>query len=170
MYKKSLSIIALFFISMISPTFAQDTQSVEDVSLETRLDQLLVNINALQEKLKKQKSRRAKTTSRKLKLISKGIIRAVNSVPPSLCLDKLKIAMDDFYELTSDLGAGISCGPPILPPFLERIEKIESITTDCILPDQIGGEPFSEVYGLYTEARDVFLVDLNSSEIPDACE
>ncbi len=168
MYKRLL-LIAVFSVSVVSPIFAQDTQPSGDTSLQTRLNQLLANISDLQQQLKGEKGRKVKTTARKLKLISKGLIKAVNLIPPSSCLDKLKTAMDDFYALTSELGTGIACGPPIVPPFLGRIAKTKSITPDCILPDQLS-EPFSEVYGLYTEARDIFHTDLNSNNIPDSCE
>ena len=75
--------------------------------------------------------------------------------------------MDKFYGLVSDLNVGISCGPNIPPPFLPEGE--DTVSPDCILPDAFNG-PFSEVYPLYTDARDVFRVDEDENNLSDVCE
>ena len=152
-----------------SAVFAQE----EMIPIETQLAEILGDLNDLQGTLKHQKAIQSRSTAKKLKLIGKKIDRAVKTIPPSNCLKRLKVAMDDFYGLTSDLGTGISCGPSILPPFLERKEP-EPLTTNCLPPEdellaQIGS-PFSEVYGLYNQARDLFHIDVNTNEIPDSCE
>ena len=150
------------------------TDSTEGVSIDEQLAMLLGDLNSLYENIKKGKFRHGKTAARKLKFIGRKIDRAVKTVPPNSCLSRLKIAMKDFYELTSDVGTGIACGPPIIPTFFDRDK--EPLTTDCLPPpeDEVLraqlGDLFSEVYGLYNKARDLARTDTNLNEIPDICE
>ena len=181
--KKTL-FITLLTLSIIftGSVYAQDSTSTEEtLSVEERLGDLLANLSSLQTTLKK--DRRKRPVARKIKLITKKIIKAVNAVPPENCMKVIRIAMNDFFGLVSDLGSGIACGPPILPPFLPGGDSdlpIDSLSSDCILPPdeqlgrlQIGGPfggSFSDVYPIYNEARDLFHIDTNSSDISDVCE
>ena len=165
---KKIILIYLIIVSfLINTVFAQtETSSIED-----QLGQLLESSQSLQKELRNKKDRESHRLARKLKLITRKIISAVNSVPPTKCLSRLKPAMKDFFELVSDLGSGIACGPPIIPPFL-RINKL-SLNPDCLPPDLAPDQldlNFSETLGLYDKARDIFHIDTNTNEIPDACE
>ena len=147
-------------------------QTTEDTagnipSVEDKLNKLLLDLNNLQVTLKKEGRAVNKNTLQKVKLITRRIDRAVKLIPPSKCFGVIKVTMDDFYKLVSRLGTGIACGPPIVPPFLDDFAP-STLTGDCILPDQFG--PFGEVYGVYTEARELFHIDLDSNMVLDACE
>lgn len=95
----------------------------------------------------------------------------------------LREAMDEFYELVTKLELGITCGPAVLPPFLpgDGGEPLfEPLVEDCLPPPddfperlQIGGPfggAFADVNPVYDDARDLFQIDANSSEISDVCE
>ena len=180
---KVIGIIFLSFILLVStsPVYSQTSDSTDEISIEEQLNELLGSLSSLQKTLKKQRIK--KPISRKVKLITRNIIRAVNSIPPDKCLKILTAAMDDFFELVSDLGSGIACGPPILPPFLPGGEEIvdEDLSINCIPPEfdepiarlQIGGPyggAFSDVHPAYNQCRDLFQTDSDASNIPDVCE
>ena len=170
--------LSLFFSTV---AYAQgDTASEEPLTVEEQLDNLLADLSSLQKTLKK--NRRKRPVFKKIKLITRNIIKAVNTVPPENCMKVIRIAMDDFYELVSKLELGISCGPAILPPFLPGSDSsllVESLTGDCLPPPdaferlQIGGPfggAFADVNPVYDEARDLFQIDADASEISDVCE
>lgn len=177
-------LVFLSFILLVStlPVYSQTSDSIDEITVEEQLNELLASLSSLQKTLKKQRIK--KPIARKIKLITKNIIRAVNSIPPDKCLQTLKDAMDDFYELVSGLGSGIACGPPILPPFLPGEEDLpvdEDLSINCIPPEfdepiarlQIGGPyggAFSDVNPAYNECRDLFQIDNDGSNIPDVCE
>lgn len=171
--KKILTAL-LILVLCINPVCAQTTDPEEETpSIETQLDEILGDLNDLYKSLKKQKAKQAKITANKIKLISRKIDRAVKTIPPNSCFEKLKVPMNDFFKLVSDLGIGISCGPTILPPFFDT----EPLVVNCIPPPEEDellraqvGRPFSEVYGAYTKARDLVQIDTNINEIPDICE
>ena len=177
--KKKLLIRAFIFtvagILFTNSVFAQtaDTSAGNDASVQSKLDELLVTLSNVSSQLRSIKDPKSHRAAIKIKLIKRKIVKAVNSIPPEKCLGKLKIAMNDFYALVSKLGQGIACGPPIIPPFLQVANP--PISPDCalppedVVPDQI--DPgFSESLGAYDTARDIFHIDSNSNEIPDACE
>ena len=170
--KKIITICLTIMCFLPNAVFAQE----ETIPIETQLDEILRDLNNLQETFKHEKGKHPKLVARKLKLIGKKIDRAVKTVPPKNCLSRLKIAMKDFYELTSDVGTGIACGPPIIPTFFDREKDNGPLTINCLPPPDEGflraqlGDLFSEVYGLYNRARDLALIDKNTDEIPDVCE
>ncbi len=135
-------------------------------TVEEQVNDLLASLDSLEKTLKKEKDRSSKAAAKKVKLIGKKIGRAINSTLPEKCYEGVKIAMNDFFALVSKLGTGIACGPPIIPPFLDR--NNDSITPDCILPDQLGA--FGEVNSVYDIARNLFHIDKDGSGISDACE
>ena len=164
-------IICLTIMCFLTNTvFAQE----ETIPLETQLNNLLHDLNSFSESLIHKKARQPRSTARKLRSIERKIDKAVKTIPPSSCLEKLKSPMNDFYKLTSEIGTGIACGPPIIPTFFDR-KSPDPITIDCLPPPD---EPlraqlsdlFSEVYGLYNTARDLVRTDINTNEIPDICE
>lgn len=185
MKKKLFNLFLIFCLVYVFsiPVTAQSevTTTEEELSVENQLDNLLAGLSSTQKALRK--DRRKRSVARKIKLITNKLIKAVNLVPPRKCMDVLRVAMDEFYELVSNLGSGISCGPPILPPFLpgEDFDSLPTkLTQDCLPPPdeplerlQIGGPfggSFSGVYPLYEDARDLFQIDSNDTEISDVCE
>ncbi|MBI2996761.1 MAG: hypothetical protein HYY52_08685 [Candidatus Melainabacteria bacterium] len=171
--KKIIFLVLCFSLLTFNFSYAQTDESSggEDLSLEEQLDNLLSDSNGVCDQFRKSKIRKDRMAARRLKIITRQIVRAVNLTSPQKCLGQLQMGMNALYKLVSDLGIGISCGPPILPPFLGEEDDIaiNSIKPDCIQPDQLGNL-FSEIYGLYTRARDLFHVDTDANEIPDACE
>lgn len=167
--KKYIPCLILILALMLIPSNLK-AQEEQSLSLDDQLNQLEADTNNAIEKLKKE---RDKKTSNKLKLIERKIIRALNSIPPDKCLGKLKVAMDDFFGLVSDLSSGISCGPSIIPPFLPGTENTDSpITPDCLPPEMrtpFNGA-FSLVNPLYDDALNIFRTDINENEMPDVCE
>lgn len=176
-------LVVLFIFNFQYLALAQDdiAESEETLSVGEQLDELLQSLSSLQANLKKNKRKRP--VGRKIKLITKKIIKAVNSIPPEACMETLRLAMDDFYELVSDLGLGIACGPPILPPFLPGEDDnnlVEPLSGDCLPPPdelferlQIGGPfggSFADVNPIYNEARNLFQIDTDKSNISDVCE
>ncbi len=174
--------LCLFFTHT---AYAQDDTTTPEatLSVEEQLESLLADLSSLQKSLKKNKRKRP--IAREIKTITRKIIKAANSIPPENCMKTIRLAMDDFYELVSNLGSGISCGPPILPPFLPGGDTteplIEALSADCLPPPdefplerlQIGGPfggSFADIYPIYNEARDVFQIDGDTSEISDVCE
>ena len=141
-------------------------------TVEEQINDLLASLSSLEKTLKKERGRSSKTAAKKVKLIAKKIERAINSIPPEKCYEGIKIAMNDFFALVSKLNRGISCGPPIIPPFLDREDEV--LTGDCALPpekvfpDQLG--IFGEVNPVYDTARSLFHIDEDGSGISDACE
>lgn len=181
---KRLILIFLSFVLLVStsPVYSQTGDSTDEITVEEQLNELLESLSSLQKTLKKQRIK--KPIARKIKLITRNIIRAVNSIPSDKCLQILKDAMDDFFELVSDLGSGIACGPPILPPFLPGEEDLPpdtDLSINCIPPEfdepisrlQIGGPfggAFSDIHPAYNQCRDLFQIDNDGSNIPDVCE
>ena len=141
-------------------------------TVEEQVNDLLASMNSLVKTLKRARDRRSKLASKKVKLIAKKIDRAINSIPPEKCYEGVKIAMNDFFALVSELNIGISCGPSIIPPFLDRANEV--LTGDCalppeeVLPDQLGA--FGEINPVYDTARNLFHIDEDGSGISDACE
>lgn len=166
---------------VLSPTYAQVESSSEELSVEEELDQVLGTLSTLRKTLKKNRQKRP--VANKIKRITREIIKAVNSIPPEKCLEKLTDTMNEFYELVSDLGSGISCGPEILPPFFPEgeIENEDDLGINCIPPPefeddiafQIGGPfggSFADVHPVYEQCRDLFQIDEDLNNISDACE
>ena len=141
-------------------------------TVEEQVNDLLTSLSSLVKTLKHERDRKSKTSAKKVKLIARRIDRALKQVPPEKCYEQIKIAMNEFYGLVSDLNIGISCGPLIIPPFLDRENEV--LTGDCalppeaVLPDQLG--IFGEVNPVYDTARDLFHIDEDGSGISDACE
>ena len=176
----SILLVSLILFSYQLKAFSQSPS--EEILIEEELNQVLDSLASLKHTLKTQRAKRP--VGRKIKLITKDIIRAVNSIPPETCLKQLKAAMNNFYGLTSELLAGISCGPSVLPPFLPGEDEFpfrENLTTDCLPPPedeiferlQIGGPfggAFTDVNPVYEECRDVFQIDSDENEISDVCE
>ena len=173
----------LLFLStcliFISPVHSQTDGSTTELSVQEQLDQALDSLSSLKQILQSKRAKRP--IARKIKLITRQIIRAVNSIPPDKCLQTLTKAMDDFYGLVSELGSGIACGPPILPPFLPEGDTSTDLGVNCILPEpnepvsrlQIGGPfggAFADVNPVYNQCRDVFRTDIDGNNIPDVCE
>lgn len=179
-------IILFLFLSVLLtyciPVYSQTDSTTEEPSIEEQLEEILASLSSLQKTLKEEKRKRP--IARTIKSITRRIIRAVNTVPPDRCLTLLKVAMDDFYELVSDLGSAIACGPPILPPFLpgEETEIEDDLDINCIPPPednevivrlQIGGPfggAFSDVHPVYNDCRGFFQIDTNGNNISDVCE
>ncbi|GEM_PF-2929902 len=166
--------LSLFFSTV---AYAQgDIESEEPLTVEEQLESLLADLSSLQKSLKK--NRRKRPVAREIKTITKKIIKAVNSIPPESCMNTIRQAMKDFYDLVSELQLGIACGPLIIPPFLPGGDEpiLEKINVDCLPPDdllQIGGPfggAFVDVNPLYDEAKDLFQIDSDESEISDVCE
>ena len=157
----------------ISQTDASSSSSGgETLSTKDKLDQLQRDVSDTIENLKKEKD---KKTAKRLKVIEVKIIRALNSIPPSKCLDVLDKAMQSFYGLVSDLNVGVSCGPIIIPPYLPGKDRTDTpITPDCALPPEMRTIPFNGAFSLvnplYDDARDIFRTDENENEMPDVCE
>lgn len=143
----------------------------ETLSTEDQLNQLERDTSDAIEKLKKE---RDKKTAKKLKTIERGIIRALNSIPPAKCLGILDKAMQSFFDLVSELSTGISCGPAIIPPFLPGTDNLDTpVTPDCILPEMRAipfNGAFSLVNPLYENASNLFRIDENENDMPDVCE
>jgi len=160
-------------IAQTDSSAAGDTQPE---TLNNQLDNLLADTKTALEDLRKQKDKKTRSAYKKLRLINKEIIKALNTVPPSKCLDALDNGMQDLYGLVSKLNVGISCGPIIIPPFLPGTDNTDtSVTPDCALPpDEMRAIPFNSAFSivnpLYDNARDIFRIDENKNEMPDVCE
>ena len=178
--RKLIIVFLSLYLFFASIAYAQDdtVTSGETLSVEQQLESLLADLLSLQKTLKKNKKKRP--IAKDVKLITKKIIKAVNSIPPESCMNTLRQAMDEFFELVTKLELGISCGPVILPPFLpgdDGSSLIEPLTEDCLPPPdallQIGGPfggAFVDINPVYDEAKDLFQIDVDSSEISDVCE
>ena len=170
-----LMIITLVFFTgkMFAQSSSSDSTESTQPSVEARAEQILLRLNALQAKLKKEKDRASRLKLKKLKLITQGLVRAVNSIPPSRCLKRLKVSMNDLYGLVSELLVGISCGPSVIPPFFPEAKVL--LSPDCIMPeeeittDQLD-DTFVELNPIYDDARELIKVDDNSNGISDVCE
>ncbi|OGI06827.1 MAG: hypothetical protein A3I68_00600 [Candidatus Melainabacteria bacterium RIFCSPLOWO2_02_FULL_35_15] len=182
MFRKSilfLFVITAVLIIALKSTAETDSSSSSGGSkpetLDSKLNDLLADTKTTLEDLKKQKDKKARAAYKKLRLINKQVIKALNAVPPAKCLDVLDDAMQDLYSLVSELSTGISCGPAIIPPFLPGTDDTDTLVTpDCILPPEMRATPFNGAFSLvnplYESARDVFRTDENENEMPDACE
>ena len=166
-----LILIGLTFGFNIALAQNETSSSGGTPSVQSRAEEILSRLNALQAELKSKKDPKSRTNARKIKSITQKLVRSVNSNPPAKCLDRLKVAMNDLYGLVSKLGQGIACGPPIIPPFLRNAQ--EQISPDCAIPD-FGPDQldptFSELLGIYDDARALTHVDVDSNEVPDVCE
>ena len=171
--------IVFMFIITTSQSFSQtDTSSTEDTqseTLEDKLNNLLADTKAALEDLRKQKDKKSRSAYKKLRLINKEIIKALNTVPSAKCLDALDNGMQDLYSLVSELNIGISCGPIIIPPFLPGTSNRDvPVTPDCALPPEMRSVPFNGAFSivnpLYDSARNIFRTDENTNDMPDACE
>ena len=167
------------FIITTSQSFSQtDTSTTGDTESETlsdKLDNLLADTKAALEDLRKQKDKKSRLAYKKLRLINKEIIKALNKIPPAKCLDALDTGMQDLYGLVSELNIGISCGPIIIPPFLPGTSNRDvPVTPDCALPPEMRATPFNGAFSLvnplYETARGIFRTDTNKNDMPDACE
>lgn len=177
--KKILCLVICFVLTL--GAYAQDSSS-EEISINEELNQVLGSLYSLKHTLRTDRKKRP--ISRKIRLITRKIIRAVNSTPPENCLQQLKMAMNDFYDLVSELELGITCGPAVLPPFLPGEDELifrEDLAIDCIPPEfddtlgrfQIGGPfggSFADVNPVYDQCRDLFQQDNDSNDISDVCE
>ena len=162
-------------VKSIAQTDSSSTGDTKPETLNNRLDNLLVDTKTAIEDLRKQKDKKTRSTAKRLKVIERKIIKALNTVPPAKCLNILNDGMQDLFGLVSELNVGITCGPIIIPPFLPGTENTDSpITTDCILPPEMRATPFNSAFSvmnpLYETARDIFRTDTNKNEMPDVCE
>ena len=171
-------IIILLLVILVLPAISLKSIAQEDAQPETldkKLNDFLNDTKTALEDLRKQKDKKTKAAYKKLRLINKQILKALNTVPPAKCLDSLDNAIQDLYSLVSDLNIGISCGPVIIPPFLPGTEgRNEPVTPDCFLPPEMRSTPFNGAFSvinpLYDNAREVFRTDTNQNEMPDVCE
>ena len=170
-----ISSIILTLAFAVEKVSAQDVTSSSGgvVSVEAQAEQILGRLKTLQEELnsKSKKDKISHLRARKVKLLIRKLVRAVNSVPPTKCLERLKIAMRDFYNLVSEVGTGIACGPPIILPFLERTEF--ALSPDCIMPDFTPDQldpTFVELNPIYDDAQKLSIVDDDGNDISDVCE
>ena len=171
-------VIFLLFVVFVLVTTSLKSIAQEDTQPETlneKLNNLLDDTKAALQDLRKQKDKKTKGAYKKLRLINKQVIKALNTIPPAKCLDSLDNAMQDLYGLVSELNVGISCGPVLIPPFLPGTEsRDEPITPDCALPPEMRSTPFNSAFSvinpLYDNAREIFRTDTNQNEMPDVCE
>ena len=164
--------VALLVVLKANAQINSSSSSGETLSTQDQLDQVERDTSDGIARLKKEKDRK---TAKRLKIIERNVIRALNSVPPAKCLSILDKAMQSFFDLVSELSTGISCGPAIIPPFLPGTNNIDTpITPDCILPPEMRAIPFNGAFSLvnpiYENAREVFRIDENENEMPDVCE
>ncbi len=176
-------ILLLFLVFTLTITTLESTAQIgssttggtQPETLNNQLDNLLADTKTALEDLRKQKDKKTRSAYKKLRLINKKIIKALNTVPPAKCLDALDNGMQDLYGLVSELNVGITCGPVIIPPFLPGTNNTDtSITPDCILPPEMRATPFNGAFSivnpLYEKARGIFRTDTNKNEMPDVCE
>ena len=179
--KRIICLLFLVFLTLTVPlksTAQTDSSSAGDNQSETlndRLNNLLTDTKTALEDLRKQKDKKTRSAYKKLRLINKEIIKALNTVPPDKCLDALDNGMQDLYGLVSKLNIGISCGPIIIPPFLPGTSNRDvPVTPDCGLPPEMRATPFNGAFSiinpLYDNARSIFRTDENQNEVPDVCE
>ena len=166
-----LILIGLTFGFNIALAQNETSSSGGTPSVQSRAEEILSRLNALQAELKSKKDAKSRTNARKIKSITQKLVRSVNSNPPAKCLDRLKVAMNDLYGLVSKLGQGIACGPPIIQPFLQKTTF--QLNPDCILPDfgtdQLD-ETFVDLNPIYDDTQNLTLIDKDSNDIPDVCE
>ncbi len=173
---KNLALYFLvIFVLTATPLNSKAQEDTQPETLNDQLDNLLGDTKTALEDLKKQKDKKARSAYKKLRLINKEIIKALNTVPPAKCLDALDNGMQDLYGLVSKLNVGISCGPVIIPPFLPGTDNTDiPVTPDCALPPEMRATPFNGAFSvvnpLYENARDIFRTDTNENDMPDACE
>lgn len=181
LFKVSIKKFFIFIVLLLSingVVIAQDDNtSTGEINIQKQFEQAIQDLNDLRGKLLKGKKRKSNlSTAREIKSIVRKLIRALSSVPPSNCFDKLKIGMNEFYDLISEVSIGISCGPNILPPFPEEIEFL--IQPDCLPPeedelpviDQFRGDLFFELNPIYEKARELSTTDADGNGISDVCE
>ena len=181
MIKKITLLLVLVFTLTITTlkstaqTSSSSSGGTQTETLNDKLNNLLAETKTALEDLRKQKDKKSKSAYKKLRLINKEIIKALNTVPPAKCLDALDKGMQDLYGLVSEVNVGISCGPVIIPPFLPGTSNRDvPVTPDCALPPEMKVTPFNGAFSilnpLYDNARDIFSTDTNQNEMPDACE
>ncbi|MBI3591619.1 MAG: hypothetical protein HY094_09630 [Candidatus Melainabacteria bacterium] len=168
-----IGLITCMFTFIMGKAPAQDASSSSGgmVSVEAQAQQIIVRLKTLQGKLNSEKGRINHLRAKKIKLLIRKLIRAVNSIPSTKCLEKLKVAMYDFYGLVSEVGSGIACGPPIIRPFLQQVKL--SLTPDCIPPDITPDQldpVFVELNPIYDDAQKLSIVDYDGNGVSDVCE
>ena len=162
-------------LKSIAQTDSSTTSDTQPETLNNKLDKLLAATKTAIEDLRKQKDKKNRSAAKRLKVIEKKIIKALNTVPPSKCLNILNAGMQDLYGLVSELNVGISCGPIIIPPFLPGTNNTDTpVTPDCALPPEMRTTPFNGAFSivnpLYDDAREIFRTDTNENDLPDVCE
>ncbi len=174
-----LIVLIFFFPITLDKSLAQSSSDTSDEattgitpeSAQTIIDKVLQDLSSVYEKFQHKKIRSRKVKARSVAILKRKLIQAVNSVPPAKCTARLKIALNDFFGLISELGQGISCGPPILPPFFD---KTLPLTPDCIPPDDLRpdqfDQAFSELNPIYEQARKLANIDNDDNSVPDVCE
>jgi len=170
--------ILVLLICFINTTFVyaqtdSGTSSEEDV---VTIDTILADISDLRQRIKENnRDKSSIKTSRTLLSLERRLDKAVKLTPPSKCNEVFIAAVKDFYALVSKLSAGISCGPPIIPPFDLEPVSAKSLGPDCTLPpdepvSRIRVNIFSECHGIYEKLRGLYNDDLNGNGITDVCE
>ena len=177
MKRKFFAIIisAVFLITNSSKVYSQTDGSSSsgsgsissEPSVSDQAKQIIQDLTTLQAKLQKKKDKKSRTDARRIKLLIKKLSRSVQAASDSVCLDRLKAAMNDFFGLVADLNVGLSCGPVIIPPYFAK--AVSPLITDCIIPDQLDST-FIELNPIYDSARDLIRIDKNDNSIPDVCE
>ena len=173
--KKNIFVLFVVFVLLTTSLKSIAQEDAQPETLNEKLNNLLDDTKAALQDLRKQKDKKTRAAYKKLRLINKQILKALNTIPPAKCLDSLDNAMQDLYGLVSELNVGISCGPVIIPPFLPGTEsRDEPVTPDCFLPPEMRALPFNGAFSvvnpLYDSAREIFRTDTNQNEMPDVCE
>jgi hypothetical protein len=172
---KKAFLILLLIITINLPSYAQtdsDSSSEETVTIDT----ILADISDLRQRIRKNnKDKSSIKTSKTLLSLERRLDKAVKLTPPSKCNEVFTSAVKDFYALVSKLSEGISCGPPIIPPFDLEVLTSQIIGTDCLPPSDESSSRvlvnvFSECYGIYEKTRQLYQVDLNGNGVTDVCE
>ncbi len=174
-----LAVLIFLFPITLDKSLAQDSSDTSDTSTsitppasaQAIIDKVLQDLSSVYEKFQHKKIHSRKVKARSIAILKRKLIQAVNSVPPAKCTARLKIALNDFFGLISELGQGIACGPPILPPFFD---KTLPLTPDCIPPDDLRPDQFdqgfSELNPIYEQARKLATIDNDDNSVLDVCE
>ena len=105
MFRKNIFPLFIIFAALtislksIAQTGSSSTGDTKPETLNDRLNNLLGDTKAALEDLRKQKDKKTRAAYKKLRLINKEIIKALNTVPPAKCLDALDNGMQDLYGL-----------------------------------------------------------------------
>lgn len=175
MLNKRTFILIFLFLFLSNPNILYAQTDTLDSSTVT-IDTVLNDISDLIERIKtNNKDKASKTKVRKLLVLKRKLDKAVKLIPPDKCNELFKEGTYDFYALVSKLSEGISCGPPIIPPFDLEPSTAQTVGPDCLPPseklyNQIRVNIFSECYGIYQKLRELYSTDLNENGISDVCE